>query len=207
MAANVADTVGKALSDVNIGTMVASIGQAIATAQQTLDMNSLRVAQMLTGEYQDEKGQTRSSLVSFDGEKLSLMELGFTPTFYQFVETTIEVKISITMSTTDEKSGFNASFAADSDANAKGGANWGLVAEGNDSGGRAGYQGGGAGSSSAALNVALVGASYSSKFQYSAEGSSSIRVRLVPVPPPAILEERVRRSLDRKAQAREQKKT
>lgn len=207
MAANVGNTIGKALSDVNIGTMVSSLGQAIATAQQTLDMNSLRVAQMLTGEYQDEKGQTRSSLVAFDGEKLSLMELGFTPTFYQFVETTIEVKISITMSSADEKMGFNAQFAGTGNADGTMDGNWGVEGGADENSASAGYRAGGSGSGNAALNVSLVGAAYSSKFQYSAEGSSSIRVRLVPVPPPAILEERIRRSLDRKAQLREQKKS
>lgn len=175
---DIAGSVGKALLDVPIGDMIMSMGQAISAAQLALDMNSLRVAQFMTGEFEDADGTKQSSLITFDGEKLSLMELGFTPTFYQFVETSIEIKISISMSTQEDRSGF--SFDLKSTATAKG---------------EVGFL---SASATAKMNVSTVGASYSSKFQYSAEGSSSIRTRLVPVPPPAILEERVRRSLDKK---------
>ena len=48
----------------------------------------------------------------------------------------------------------------------------------------------------AKLSVSSVSASYASKFQYSAEGSGLLRTKLVPVPPPAILEERIRGLLD-----------
>src|SRR5688572_25348579 len=92
---NVAGSVGKALLDVPIGDMIVSLGQSIASAQLALDMNSLRTAQFMTGEFQDADGTTHKSLIKFDGEELSLLELGFTPTFYQFVETSIEIKISI----------------------------------------------------------------------------------------------------------------
>lgn len=37
--------------------------------------------------------------------------------------------------------------------------------------------------------TASVNASYSSKYDYKVEGSSLLRVRLVPVPPPAMLQE------------------
>jgi hypothetical protein len=47
-------------------------------------------------------------------------------------------------------------------------------------------------SASAKMRVSTVSASYSAKYQYSAEGSSLMRTKLVPVPAPAILEERIR---------------
>lgn len=176
---NVAGSVGKALLDVPLGDMIMSMGQAIAAAQLALDMNSLRTAQLMTGEFEDAEGNKHSSLVKFDDEKLSLLELGFTPTFYQFVETSIEVKISISMATQQDKSGFTFDFKSDARASA-------------------GLTGPFSVGASAQLNISTVGASYSSKFQYSAEGSSTIRTRLVPVPSPALLEERIRRSLDKK---------
>jgi hypothetical protein len=37
-----------------------------------------------------------------------------------------------------------------------------------------------------------VNASYANKYSYSVEGSSLLRTKLVPVPPPAVLEERIR---------------
>lgn len=41
-----------------------------------------------------------------------------------------------------------------------------------------------------------VDGSYSQKYSYSAEGASLLRTKLVPVPPPAILEERIREVMD-----------
>jgi len=41
-----------------------------------------------------------------------------------------------------------------------------------------------------------VDASYSSKYSYSAEGSSLLRTKLATVPPPTILEERIRSMMD-----------
>jgi hypothetical protein len=54
-------------------------------------------------------------------------------------------------------------------------------------------------------SVTPVDATYSSKYSYSAEGSSVLRTKLVPVPPPSILEERARMLMqqneaDRKAE-------
>ena len=187
MADNAANSIGKALSDVNIGTMVASIGQAIATAQQSLDMNSLRVAQMLTGEYQDEKGQTQSSLVMFDGEKVSLMELGFTPNFYQFVDTIIEVRIAISMkgeTQTVQSSSVTSddtSSSASSNASNTGYWWWGW-----------GSNSGNSNQSRTTATTSQVNASYANKYSYSVEGSSLLRTKLVPVPAPALLSERIR---------------
>ena len=41
-----------------------------------------------------------------------------------------------------------------------------------------------------------VDATYSAKYNYSAEGSSLLRTKLAPVPPPTILEERIRRLIE-----------
>ena len=40
--------------------------------------------------------------------------------------------------------------------------------------------------------TSTVNSTYSSKYSYSEEGSSLLRTKLVPIPPPAILEERIR---------------
>lgn len=171
-------SIGQQLLDVPFPEMVKSMGLAIAEAQYELDLVGMRLAQMMSGVYEievpdpEDENKTivekREALVRFGGEKLSLLELGFTPTFYQFVDTLIEVKISISMAYQREykrnRSTTKASFI--------GGAFLGI---------------GGATST-----VSHVGASYASKYQYSAEGASLLRTKLVPVPTPAILEERVR---------------
>jgi hypothetical protein len=112
--------------------------------------------------------------------RLSMLELGFTPTFYQFVDTIIEVKIAIKY-TMEAESSFGISTNTQS-----------TVRERNQSlklGGRvANYSR----SNGKTVSTTQVNAQYSQKFSYSAEGSSLIRTKLVPIPPPAILEERIR---------------
>lgn len=176
--------IGQALLDVPFPEMIKSMGLAIAEAQYELDLVGMRLAQMMSGSYEVEvedpddptktKTETHSSLVKFNGEDLSLLELGFTPTFYQFVDTLIEVKISMSMSyqrsVERRSSTTTASFV--------GGVFLGL------GGGRA--------------SVSTVSASYASKYQYSAEGASLMRTKLVTVPTPPILEERIRQILEAK---------
>lgn len=111
--------------------------------------------------------------------RVSMLELGFSPTFYQFVDTIIEVKISIKYTqegsqTTDSGSSGQASFKRHSGLR-------GLIF----GGGR-----------SNVVSSSHVNASYSQKYSYSAEGSSLLRTKLVPIPPPAILEERIRQQME-----------
>ena len=101
--------------------------------------------------------------------KASMVELGFVPTFYQFVDTLIEVKIAIHMTVNSE---FQES------RNTRGDASFNLQGPNN--------------SKFVSAHVSTVNATYSNKYGYSAEGSSILRTKLVPVPPPPILEERIR---------------
>jgi len=122
--------------------------------------------------------------------RLSMMELGFTPTFYQFIDTIIEVKIAIKMTRTRESSRTVSDASRDSSSSSKrakrGGGIFGLF------GGKRSRSY--AGKSS--VQTTQVDATYSSKYSYSAEGASLLRTKLVPVPPPAILEERIRGFVD-----------
>jgi len=178
--------IGQELLDVPFPQMIQSMGLAIAEAQFSLDQTGVRLAQMMSGKYDVEepdptdenpertKTVTKEAYIRFNGEDLSLLELGFTPTFYQFVDTIIEVKISISMSSSQEfkHSASTTTVAAGGFMLPIGGA--------------------------AKMSVSSVSASYASKYQYSAEGSSLMRTKLVPVPPPAVLEERIRRLIDQK---------
>ena len=128
--------------------------------------------------------------------RLSMMELGFTPTFYQFVDTIIEVKIAIKMTRESEFSRTRTDASRDrasaSSRSRRGGGIFGLF------GGRrsASYAG------RSSVQTTQVDATYSSKYSYSAEGASLLRTKLVPVPPPAILEERIRRFVEVEDEAR-----
>jgi hypothetical protein len=108
--------------------------------------------------------------------RVSMLELGFTPTFYQFVDTIIEVKISIRYS---EETNASTSISNTSRSGSLG-FRLGL--------GRAGIN--------RQVNTSQVNASYSQKYSYSAEGSSLLRTKLTPIPPPAILEERIRQQME-----------
>lgn len=86
-----AKVIGQLLQDVPLGTMIENLGVAIATAQERLDNVSIDAALRLAN--------TRTTLFDADGREVSrsLLELGFTPTFYQFTEATIEVSFIASM--------------------------------------------------------------------------------------------------------------
>jgi hypothetical protein len=94
--------IGHDLLNVPFPQMVQSLGAGIAEAQYALDKMSVRIAQMLAGYEIDSNGKVKKEPTSFiklqeNGENYSLLELGFSPTSYQFSETYIEVKIAISM--------------------------------------------------------------------------------------------------------------
>jgi hypothetical protein len=170
--------IGQELLNVPFGDMVESLGMAIADAQHALDMNSVMMAQVFSGSpYIDVDDQGKEVVrdgikVTFGGRSLSLLELGFTPTFYQFVDTIIEVKISISMQSSESTS------QSSSERSTKASASVGF------------------GRAKVSCSSASVSASYAAKNSFSAEGASLIRTKLVPLPPPAILEQRIRKLMD-----------
>ncbi|HMW47308.1 MAG TPA: hypothetical protein PKD17_15170 [Cellvibrionaceae bacterium] len=174
-------SIGTELLNAPFPEMIKTLGVSIAEAQYELDLVSMKIARLMAGYAPDPEPENgaepppssatpeRNMLVPLgDGKSYSLLELGFTPTFYQFVDTLIEIKISISMS---RETNFNTSSTT-VNANLKGSV--------------------GFFSASASMRVSTVSASYASKYQYSAEGSSLMRTKLVPVPAPALLEERIR---------------
>lgn len=225
-------SIGQELLNVPMGDMIREMAFAIAEAQVKLDESSIDVAEMMGGlrtiydddgnitfddsriffghEYMTEN--SANSLAATDEgyqevvaeavkhkdadgmvrvpTRLSMLELGFTPVFYNFVDTIIEVKIAIKITRTREytrtRSNKNTSKS-----------------NRNKSGGLFGKVFGGKNSNASTVATSQVDASYSSKYSYSAEGSSLLRTKLAPVPPPPILEERIRAMME-EAEARRQ---
>ncbi|ASJ71979.1 hypothetical protein [Granulosicoccus antarcticus] len=166
-------SIGQQLLDVPFGEMVTSLALSIAEAQYELDLVGVEIAQMMAGEEvvpdPDDPEKKIAVTVDFGDQKgLSLLELGFTPSFYQFVDTVIEVKVSINMTSSQEFK-----TASSTKSVSAGGVFFGF-------------------GGTAKATATSVSASYASKYSYSAEGSSLIRTKLVPVPPPTVLEERIR---------------
>ncbi|MCG8578202.1 MAG: hypothetical protein MI810_25205 [Flavobacteriales bacterium] len=150
-------SIGQELLNAPFPEMVKSLGIGIAEAQFELDKVSMQITKFMAG--LDEDGnldEEKQVKLTQDGASYSLLGLGFTPTFYQFVDTVIELKIDISMRS--EVSSGTVSVS-----------------------GKVGF-----------LSASAVGARYSQKYQYSAEGSSLMRTKLVTVPSPPILEEIIR---------------
>jgi hypothetical protein len=102
-----ATAVGTALGEIPISGMLAGLGTAIATAQGALDTNSIQVARQLA--------ETKADFVNAEGQalSLSLLDLGFLPTFYQFSEARLELTLSISMGSQESsKVAFGLSLSA-----------------------------------------------------------------------------------------------
>lgn len=83
--------------------MVKSLGIGIAQAQRALDKVSMELAKELV-----------NTKVEMGGEEYSLLSLGFTPTFYQYVDTFFECKMSLSMMKSSE---FGASVSVEAGVN------------------------------------------------------------------------------------------
>lgn len=119
--------------------------------------------------------------------RLSMLELGFTPTFYQFVDTIIEVKITIKITREREFTFSNRNTTRERGASLRR-RRWGRSRS-------IGV--------SRTVSTNQVDASYSSKYSYSAEGASILRTKLAPVPPPPVLEDRIRSFMETEEARRE----
>ena len=82
--------------------MIASMGTGIAEAQRKLDEISFEITKMMSGT--EAKYRIRLS-ENADARSYSLLELGFAPTFYQFVDTVLEVKVAFSMSSETSSGG------------------------------------------------------------------------------------------------------
>lgn len=139
--------IGTELLAVPFPLMVTSMGLAIAEAQGELDRQSIKALKKLQA--------VDVPLPKLDGsgtESFSALSLGFFPTFYQFQETIIEVKITL-----------NYGYSAEQDLSVSNDLDLKVFAS-------------------------SFNASFSQKYEYKAEGTSNIRTKLAPVPPPAVLQ-------------------
>jgi hypothetical protein len=95
-------SVGTELLNVPFPEMIKNLGLGVAEAQYAMDRVSIRITQLMAGFSEDKDGKLvkdDSALIKLqeNGESFSLLALGFTPTFYQFTETYIEMKMAISM--------------------------------------------------------------------------------------------------------------
>ena len=89
-------SVQKAMKNIEhppLARMVSELGTAIADAQYKMDRTALAISQLM--------GSTENG-IEIGERQYSLMELGFTPTFYQVIEATVEAKVSFTAAESTE---------------------------------------------------------------------------------------------------------
>lgn len=179
-------TPGEVLADVPIQEMIQRLGVGIAEAQLRLDQTAVRVATLLSGarvEFTDAQGKATSK---------SLLELGFTPTFYHFTEAELEVKMTVSMKV-EEDFGVGISANVGNDAGSiSQAASGALGAAQGAASGNAGAAGGGGtnaapaeGSRRAVMFGAAINVEYHRKYSFDVQGSSTVRAKMVSVPPPA----------------------
>lgn len=88
-----ADATMDALEQAPLGALVEKLGLAIANAQAALDRSAIALAVQLAD---PEQG------IDLGGQRRSLLSLGFAPTFYQFTEATIDIKVSFSTARSTE---------------------------------------------------------------------------------------------------------
>ncbi len=198
--------IGEEVINVPLGEMIRSIAMAVADAQFQLDKSSMTMAELLSGHRLlrdidtgklldselneievDSEGAPQKephimdSRVYFgyeyeDGKKIpqkvSMLELGFVPNFYQFVDTVIEIKLA-----------FRVNKVKKSYVSEKQTSQGGATSEWSESTGQGGDM---------VMTTTPVDAAYASTYNYSADMACVFKTKLVPIPPPATLEERIR---------------
>jgi len=173
-------SVGQNLLDVPFPEMVYKLASAIAESQLKLDVASIDIMRIMGDKTHfpvslpaiqlDSSGNLITDGKSADIET-SMIGAGFQPTFYQFAETMIEVQMTVSVTTEDA-----------SERKEKGSMT-SLYYYGYPR-----YIG---------IRSTPIDATYTSKYNFSQEGSSTIRTRLVPLPPNPFIQ----RLLDMKSQA------
>jgi len=177
---------GRDLVHAPLGDIIRDVALSIADAQRGLDEASTRTAEFMSGRVVlrdpdsgaliDTNGNPTatptvvSSEVIFghdvngEGERVprlvSMMELGFVPTFYQFVDTTIQIKLSLRLS-------------------GAGGVHDRMTRQGASIG---------QGDRSLSVHASTVDAGFAATYGYSADMATTVSTKLVPIPPPAALE-------------------
>lgn len=158
---SVISQINQTLVNAPLPLLIEKLGMAIANAQVALDRNSIDLANKMA-----------KMTIPIEGKEYNLISLGFTPTFYAFTEATVEAKLSFSLAVSESFS-IGASLSTNnSNSNSSNSTT--------NSGGNSSTEK----DKKTGVMAVTVDASYSRKFDMSAEGSSSISARIVSLPPP-----------------------
>lgn len=177
-------SVGQRLLDVPFSEMVYNLAFAIAESQHKLDLSSIDILKIM-GDRTNYPVNLPAIKLDSDGTFVnneednittSMIGAGFQPTFYQFAETVIEVQMTVSLM--NETQSERKESGRETTVSGRIGFPWNRK-------------------STLSIRSTPIDATYSSSYNFAQEGSSTIRTRLVPVPPNPFIQ----RLLEMKAQA------
>lgn len=179
--------IGNALASVRIEQMILDLAKGIAWGQYELDKVGVEITKMMGV----------PGTVSIGGEKLSMLEAGFIPSFYHFVDTILELKMEVqvreeqtTSFSLKESMAQSSETEVGAEASFKAGFN-GFLASAEVSA-KASYR-----AKATSAYSRSVDAGHSQKFSQDLSASSLMRTKIVPVPPPELLVERIKILLEK----------
>jgi len=179
--------VGNAMTSVRIDQMILNLAKGIAWGQYELDKVGVEIARMMGV----------PGTVSIGDERLSMLEAGFIPSFYHFVDTILEIKMEVNFREESSSAmGFKQAMSTkmETEVGAEVGfkAKAGVAIASAEVSAKAHYK-----AKSSSAYSRSIDASHSQKFSQDLSATSLMRTKLVPIPPPELLVERVRILLER----------
>ncbi|MCL2549620.1 MAG: hypothetical protein FWE78_01580 [Methanimicrococcus sp.] len=193
--------VGQKLLDVPFPEMIYNMASAIAKSQLKLDMASIEILRQM-GDKKNYpvylpriKLDSAGDLVADEDDDMvtSMIGAGFQPTFYQFVETMIEVQMAVSFVNEGEEPIIQQSNLTETTTTTTTSLlpflRYPLIRK------LPVFR-----STQISTRVTPIDASYTNKYSFAQEGSSTIKTRLMPMPPNPFIQ----RLLDMKAQAMQQ---
>jgi hypothetical protein len=174
--------VGNALSSVRIDEMITNLAKGIAWGQYELDKVGVDVTKMMGV----------PGAVTIGNERLSMLDAGFLPSFYQFVDTILELRMEVRFREEEathlgvKETNFQ-SYQTESGGEVSTNMKVGFWGASFEAGLKANWK-----NESKSAYTRTVDASHAQKYNQEINASSLMRTKLVPKPPPEVLVERIR---------------
>jgi hypothetical protein len=186
--------VGNAMASVRIDQMILNLAKGIAWGQYELDKVGVDITKMMGV----------PGIVSIGGEKISMLEAGFLPSFYHFVDTILEMKMEVNIreeksSHMNYKQSMSRKMETEAGVEVSAKVKVNAYVASAEMGMKAQYK-----QKASSAYAQSLDAGHSQKFSQDLSASSLMRTKLVPVPAPELLVERIRILLDKLREESEQ---
>ncbi|WP_421765350.1 hypothetical protein [Ekhidna sp.] len=179
--------VGNALASVRIDEMIVNLAKGIAWGQYELDRVGVDITKMMGA----------PGTVTIGGDQISMLDAGFTPSFYHFVDTILEMKIEVNVreeesSSTNIKASQSGSVETSMSASMSGSASYNVGFFKAKMSMSASY-----GRKATSAYSRSLDSTSSQKYSQDLSASSLMRTKIVPIPPPELLLERIKILLEK----------